>query len=238
MHLAYIDESADERVFVYSALVVPSDQWRAAFSLLQEHRRALKAAYGIYVRKELHAWKFVTGRGRIADRVVFKSQRAAIFRDTLRVVSTLPGIQIFNAAFPKANYAIAFERLLNRVNRTMQSWGSHALLICDEGKEALYTKMVRRMAVFNPIPSQFGAWDDGRQWRNIPLERIIEDPFFKQSSRSYFIQAADFTAYSLLRQESQLESRNRYGIHEAFNVLEQALFTGANRRDPRGIIRP
>jgi hypothetical protein len=238
MHLVYIDDSGDEQLTVFSALVIPADEWRSAFQQLQNLRRRLKQSYGIYVRKELHAWKFVTGKGRIADRVVFKSQRAGIFKDTLRVVAALPGIQIFNAVFPRRNGEMAFERLLNRINRTMQAWGSQALLICDEGKEAIYTRMVRRMSVYNPIPSQYGQWEDGNSWRNIPLERILEDPFFKDSSRSYFIQAADFVAYALLRQEHQLPSRNKYGIQEAFNLLESALFTGASRRDPRGIIRP
>lgn len=95
----------------------------------------------------------------------------------------LTSLRLFNVCLPNRQ-DWAFERLLNRINRTMQAWGSHALLICDEGKEADYTRLVRKMSVHNPIPSQFGVWKDtGRATRNIPIDRIIEDPFFKRSDK-------------------------------------------------------
>jgi hypothetical protein len=120
----------------------------------------------------------------------------------------------------------------------MQAYGSHALLICDEGKEAEYTRLVRRMGVYNPIPSAYGVWRDlGTMTRNIPIEYIVEDPFFKRSDRSYFIQMADFCAYALLRRECPLPSKTRYGLDTAFNLLAPICVTAANRRDPLGIIR-
>jgi hypothetical protein len=53
-------------------------------------RRDLKASDGIFVYKELHAWKFVSGRGRVGDRVVTKYRRGEIFRDTLELVASFP----------------------------------------------------------------------------------------------------------------------------------------------------
>jgi hypothetical protein len=120
----------------------------------------------------------------------------------------------------------------------MQAWGSHAILLCDEGKEADYTRLVRKMSVFNPIPSQYGVWQDtGSTTRNIPIDRIIEDPFFKKSERSYFIQMADFCAYALLRKERPIPSKSRYGLDSVFMELEPICVKEANPRDPYGIIR-
>lgn len=98
--------------------------------------------------------------------------------------------------------------------------------------------MVRKLSVFNPIPSMYGRWAGGRKSQNLPLDRILEDPFFKDSSKSYFIQAADFIAYALLRQEHPTSRIEKYGLQTVFDELEPVLFTKANRRDPRGIIRP
>lgn len=239
MHLIYIDDSRDEQLCVFSALAIPVAEWHQAFEQVRDFRRAIKTAYGIFVYKELHAWKFVSGRGRISNRIVTKGQRCAIFKDALSMTAQLPGARVFNAVFPKAADETAFEWLLNRIDRAMQAWDSHALLVCDEGKETIYTRLVRRMYVYNPIPSQFGHWTGtGQSWKNIPLSRIVEDPFFKDSQQSYFIQLADFAAYALLRQENQLPSKNRYGLHEAFDELEPILVTEATRKDPRGIIRP
>lgn len=239
MHLIYIDDSADEKLSVYSALALPADQWRTAFADMKQYRQELRRAYGIYVYKELHAWKFVSGRGDIADRVVTKHQRVLIFNDTLDLMTRLPGARLFNAVFPKSDQMRAFERLINRINRTLQAWGSHGVLICDEGNEGAYTRLIRRMGVFNPIPSRYGVWQGTQEnWRNLPIDRIVEDPFFKPSDQSYFIQLVDFAAYALLRRENQLASKNKYSLHESFNRLNPILVREARPRDPEGIIRP
>lgn len=239
MHLIYVDDSRDERLCVFSALAIPVDQWHEAFRQVREFRRALRLAYGIYVYKELHAWKFVSGRGDISDRVVTKGQRCAIFKDALTMVANLPGARLFNAVFPSKDDERAFEWMLNRINRTLEAWGSHAVLICDEGKDVNYTRLVRRMYVYNPIPSQLGVWADiGVSWKNIPLSRIVEDPFFKDSAQSYFVQLVDFAAYALLRKERPLPSKTKYGLDKAFYELDPILVREARPRDPEGIIRP
>lgn len=238
MHLTYIDDSRDEHMCVFSALAVPAAEWRNAFAQVRQFRRDLRRTDGIFVYKEFHATDFVAGRGQIADRVVPKGRRVSIFLDALRLVATLPGARLFNAVFPPAEDERAFERLLNRINRTMQAWDSRTILIVDEGKEAAYTRLARRMGVYNPIPSRFGAWPGGTATRNIPIERIIEDPFFKESQQSYFIQLVDFCAYVLLRRERPIPSKTRYGIHQAFNLLQPILVLEASQQDPEGIIRP
>lgn len=239
MHLIYVDDSRDEKLCVFSALALPVDQWHEAFGRVRQFRRDLKRAYGIYMYKELHAWKFVSGRGQISDRIVTKSQRCAIFNQALEMVVGLPGARLFNAVFSHKEDERAFEWMLNRINRAFQAWGSHGVLVCDEGKEIAYTRLVRRMYVFNPIPSQIGSWPDtGDPWKNIPLDRIVEDPFFKESSQSYFIQLVDFAAYALLRRERPIPSKTKYGLDQSFSILSPILVREARPGDPDGIIRP
>jgi len=239
MHLIYIDESGDEALIVLSALAVPADQWQDVFQMIRQFRRELKKTDGIYVYTELHAWKFVSGRGKIADRIVPKGRRCQIFKDTLQLVASLPGVRLFNAVFPSGQTERAFERLLNRITRTMVAWDSHAILICDKGKEITFTRLARRMHVYNPIPSRYGVWlDTGEPYKNIPIDRILEDPLFKDSRQSYFIQIVDFCAYALLRRERPIPSKTKYGLDKAFNLLSPILVREANKDDPDGIIRP
>ncbi len=111
MHLVYIDDSRDEQLSVFSALAIPADEWRNAFEQVRHFRRNLRESDGIYIYTELHAWKFVSGRGRIADRVVAKGQRCQIFKDALQMVANLPGVRLFNALFPAKEDERAFEQL-------------------------------------------------------------------------------------------------------------------------------
>lgn len=190
------------------------------------------------MHKELHATEFVAGRGNLGTKIVTKHRRCQIFHGAMKLLANTPEIRIFNSCFDNKDSDQAFSNLLNRINRTMEAWGSQAYLICDEGKNATYTKLVRKMRVHNPIPSRFGWWQStGRSHQNIPLDNIIEDPHFKKSSSSYFIQLADFTAYALLRREKHLASKNKYGIHKSFEELKDICVTEASRYDPLGIIR-
>lgn len=237
MFLVYIDDSGDEHVRCFSALILHESVWKESLDRIKDYRRALKASDGIYVTKEFHATEFVAGRGQIADRIVTKARRIELFKETLAFVTGLPKIQIINGFYGRKDERALFERMMNRINRTMAEWRSHALIICDEGKD--YTPLVRRMMVFNPIQSRFGAWPDGSLLRNLPLTRIVEDPVFRDSSRSYFIQLADFVAYALFRHEVPLESKAKYGLHHAFDLLHPICVRAAYARDPKrlGIIR-
>ena len=213
MHLIYIDDSGDEELCVFSALAILADRWNACFEQIKGFRHKLKMSDGIFVETEFHAWKFVSGRGKIADGVVTKGRRCQIFKQTLQMVTILPEVRLFNTVFPAKAKEFAYETLLGRINQTLRLWDSHAILICDEGNEGIYTRLVRRMQT-----SKNGA-----------IDRILEDPFFKSSNQSYFIQLSDFCAYALLRQERPIESKTRYGLDQAFNLLNPI---------SEGIIRP
>jgi hypothetical protein len=126
--------------------------------------------------------------------------------------------------------------MLNRLNRALREWGSYAVCVSDEGKD--YTRLTRRMGVFNYIPSMYGGWPEG-QTKNIPVDRLIDDFFYRRSQDSYFIQIVDLCVYGLLRSEKELESKNALGIHEAFGLLEPICQKECTRNDHRnlGIIR-
>ncbi len=204
MHLIYIDESKDEKKCVNSGLAIPADRWHSCLETIKEFRRDKKRTDGIFVHTEFHAWKFVSGRGKIADGVVTKGRRCQIFKQMLQLVTVLPGTRLFNSVFPTKAEETAFQALLQGINSALERWNSYAVLICDRGNEAIYTRLARRMQV-----SKNGA-----------TNRIIEDPFFKSSDQSYFIQLSDFCAYALLRQVRPIASKTKYGLDQAFNLLE------------------
>jgi len=239
MYLAYVDDSRDDRIAVATALVLPVEKWNQAFADVRAWRRRLKASDGIYVYKEFHATDFVAGRGRIAPRPIGKYRRSQIFFEALDLVAGLPGASLFNCIANSDEEDLAYERVLNRINRTLQPdvWNSYAMLLWDEGKDAEHRKLTRRMRVRNPIPSRYGEWPTGSLTKNIPLDRIIEDPLFKKSEQSYFIQLVDFCAFALLRRENPIASRSKYGLDKAFQRLQPVCFKDANRQDPHGVVR-
>jgi len=241
MHFIYIDDSTERPTNIFSAVCVPCDQWFEVFDRLKRWRKHLKDTHGIPLNYELHARKFLSGRGVAGNlQSLSRHKRAQIFHKSFQVTNWLNecGVTVFNVCNDDDNQYRAFERLLNRIDKTMGARKSYAHLICDQGKEDQYTSLVRKMRVHNYIPSKYGAWDGGATTKNIPLKRIIEDPQFKESHKSYFIQMADFTAYGLLRQEKPTPRIRRHGSHKSFSVLKaDTLETVCNPSDPQGIIR-
>jgi hypothetical protein len=153
------------------------------------------------------------------------------------MIAGLPGIRIFNALAPKNDERLIFERLMTRINNTMTTWGSNAVIIHDEGKD--FTYLVRRMSIYNPIMSRYGGWPGGKLHKNFPLIRILEDIIFRESEDSYFIQLADFCAFSLFRCEHPIASKAKYNLHTSFSELESICTPECFGRDPKhlGIIR-
>ena len=188
------------------------------------------------MKVEFHATEFVSGRGRISNQTVGKHVRCQLFNQTLTEITKLPNVHLFNAVARKNDERRLYERLLNRINRTLLAWKSRGLPISDEGKD--YTSLVRRMGAHNPIPSMYGGWPDGAT-KNIVLAQIYEDPIFRKSHRSYFIQLADFCAYALLRSERPVPSKNRYGLDKAFDLLKPICTPQCFASDHRrlGIVR-
>jgi hypothetical protein len=127
----------------------------------------------------------------------------------------------------------ATDRELRFVSARLRNYRSRAYIISDEGKQDQITKALRKMRVWNPTPSMYGAWPSGDRTRNITTSRIIEDPTFKPSDRSYFIQLVDCVAYALLKQEVEpTEHIKKYKINEMFgSTLSRVLFLPACKLD-------
>jgi hypothetical protein len=121
----------------------------------------------------------------------------------------------------------------------INAYKPRAIIIADEGNERSITKTFRKMNVFNPVPSQLGMWSGGQRAKNIPLERMIEDPFFRRSDQSYFIQLADCVAYALLKREAPpTPNAKKYGLDKMFEQhLGSVCFKPASPKDSLGIVR-
>lgn len=244
-HLFYIDESYDEKKFIVTALGVRAKFWRPTFDRLKAFRKQLSADFGIKQSRELHATRFIRDcSDGISRRKLNIGERKRVFELALRHIAAEPAIKLINVCLDvngrplQKVHTMAIERLANRIQRTMLAKHSHAVVIIDEGREKEIRGLLRRMSVFNYIPSRFGTWNDGSVGKNIALTRLIEDPVFKDSAASYFLQMADFCAYTLLKHETTpTKFVKTWGYHRLFPILKPVLFLPASSRDPDGIVR-
>jgi hypothetical protein len=158
----------------------------------------------------------------------------------------LPGAALISGCWLREStslreiHAKAFSRIQERLQRRCVDLNAQIIMIVDEGRAIELQRIARRTKVWNPVGSMFGAWDDGSAFKNIPNDRLIEDPVFKSSQQSYFLQSADFIAYALLKSEVKPTPHvGKYRLHEMYEVLEPICVKAASRKDPRqlGIVR-
>lgn len=125
------------------------------------------------------------------------------------------------------------------ISSRLMAYSARAIIIADQGREQEINQAIRKMRRFNQIPSQYGTWDGTSRTKNITVRRVIEDPVFRESHRSYFVQLADAVAYSLLKREvPPTPAIEKYGIDKMFDeVLAGICFRKASPRDPLGIVR-
>ena len=236
MYFIYIDESYDQTHYAYSAVFINAFMWNQYFKNLSDWRRRWFDDYGIPSNYELHATDFVGGRGEYPAKKD-KAYRADLFYEAIGLIENMKGVSVINAITPsKKEHLELFAVMLNSINKKLEAQKATGILICDEGNENKLTSIVRKMKKQNHIPYNSSGSTSGT--RNIPLDRIVEDPLFKTSESSYFIQLSDFLAFSLLRNEMPLPNTQQK-VKDAFDQLDKILAKQASKEDKRnkGIIR-
>lgn len=246
----YVDESGDTglvgsptRYFALSGIVVHESNWRDFLNTLIAFKKTQRLVNGLPIRAEIHASEFIHSRVYGLDRHV----RLAILRNTLDELARLPYLSITNVIVDKngkpADYDVfnsAWRTLFQRFENTLKNGnfpGGHSqdygMVITDATAGKKLSQLVRKMAVHNYIPHD-GRFGDGA--RNIPITRIIEDPYEKNSAETLPIQAVDVVAYFLNQKHAPNLYIRRKRASRYFDRLQPVLNLHASRFNPLGIV--
>jgi hypothetical protein len=252
MFLMYVDESGDPgmrqsptRYFVLSGLVLHEIRWSTLLDDLIEFRRRMRQTFGLKLREEIHAAHFVSSPGELKR--IPRNDRLTILRHFADEIARLRDVSIINVVVDKAAkpagydpYTKAWEALLQRFENTMahrnfrgpNNADERGMVFPDGMETPALRVLMRKMRRYNPVPSRLTSG-----YRNLVLTQIVEDPSFRRSDMSYFIQAADlcaFVLYQFLAPNSFIRAKGATGY---LRRLEPVLCKSASPRDPLGIVR-
>ena len=225
-YIYYIDESTADGRYIYTTLGVPIKQWNHIFSRIKKFRQYIDREYGIQQYKELHATKFVNGRGRF-KKDVGKYQRAYIFKMCLRNIAkeSKTGIHTFSSITSAPEKSL--DRVINRINNTAKHNDYFALTFFDSGNEVSTHKILRKMRAINHVPSQYGTWGGDSYTKNMPVSRIVADSMFIDSAKDYMIQTVDFIAYSVKTLYEPSSNAIKYELQDSYKILEPIILEQA-----------
>jgi hypothetical protein len=253
MYLVYVDESGDcglvnspSRYFVLTGLVVHELRWQAYLNQIIAFRQKTKAQYGLKLREEIHAAHFISRPGALVR--IKKHERLTIIRSFADELSTMQDICFINIVVDKtnkpANYDVfgnAWKVFIQRFENTLSNRNfpgptnpdERGMLFPDNTDNKKLSKLLRQMRRYNPIPNQP---QHGVGYRNLPLVNIIEDPNFRDSEHSYYIQAADLAAYLLNQHLIPNAYMKKKSGQNYFLRLEPVLCKAASRSNQHGIV--
>ncbi len=254
MFLMYTDESGDTgltnsptRYYILTGLIVHELRWRDSLDQLIDFRRRMRMAFGLKLREEIHATELINKPGALAR--IPKQDRLTILRMFAKELASISDVSVINVAIDKhgkhPNYDCfgwAWKLLIQRFENTMAYRnfpGPHnpderGLILPDHTDDKKLVQMLRRMRHFNPIPNQSGFTAG---FRNQQIKLIVEDPAFRDSAHSYFVQACDTAAYLLKQKLDPSKYMQKKGGDKYFCLLSPILCKKAAPRDPDGIVR-
>ncbi len=252
LYLLYVDESGDPgpkgkgEHLVLAGLIIHESRWPQCFRILKELRVALRDEYGIKRDAELHADNNIAGRGALWGRRWSVAERVRLFQLVVEAVTQMPGVRTINVCVRKTAkqfegqpgrrvyekaWTFMLQRFHNYVDRArMRGATDSGMVIHDSGHEVEIRRLMRKLRVYNPVPSQFGGAS-----RNIPLLTLIEDPVPRHSFHAQFIQLCDYLAFALLRREEPIAKYP--GLEAVFDFTAPIVLKEAAKTDPEGVVR-
>lgn len=191
VRLFYVDDSGAEEtgLAVFAWIECTAASWRDGLRDWLELRRALYADHQIPADYELHATKFVGGRGNPSLDPGWNRQkhlRSLVAELALRTIGASPHVRI-GSAFRRTNArgfqhaqetAELYAALIRHLDARLSTAGELGFVIVDgDGRDASY---------FGP-----------HRGLSLGSRHVIEDPFFQDSHRSQWVQMADLVAYTV-----------------------------------------
>lgn len=245
MHFLYVDESGDPGIdqysskhFILSGLIVSQQHWEQCLNKLKTFRKTLRDKYGFNQRLEIHASELIRVNKMEAYKSIHKSQRINILKDFIgQIPAIFDTCKVINVCLDKEEhkdeiFRLAWSRLIQRYDTYLKKEAKDkGIIICDDTQSIELMRLQRKMRVYNPIPSQFGGS------YNAPTDFILEDPFSRDSTNSYFIQTVDVIAHLLYRKEYPKGSLKKFGLENQFDRLDPILLKKASKDDELGIVR-
>lgn len=247
MHIMYVDESGDPGIhqygspfFILSGLIVSQDEWQKYLDRLKTFRKSIKTDYNLLLRAEVHASELIRINKTSSYREIRKSDRIKILKAYCQQIPLIfDTAKVINVCLKKADFQNPEEVQLTAWNRIIQRFDTYlkkaakdkGIIISDDTDGHKVMQLLRKMRVYNPIPSHFGAS------YNAPTDSIIEDLFQRNSQHSYFIQTVDVIAHVLYRKEYPKGSLKKFGLEYFFDILDPVLLKEAAKGDDFGIVR-
>jgi len=253
VYLMYVDESGDTglcdsptRYYALTGLVVHELRWQTCLDQIIAFRRRMRDKFGLKLREELHAAALINRPGPLVR--IKRNDRLTIIREFADELASMTDVNLINVKVDKEDktdgydaFGAAWKALIQRFENTMShrnfagpaNADERGILFPDHTDDKKLERLLRQMRRYNPVPNRP---EYGTGYRNLALANIIEDPSFRESAHSYFIQAVDLCAFLLYQRLEPCGYMRKKSGQNYYKRLEPILCKEAASDDPLGIV--
>jgi hypothetical protein len=249
MFFCYIDESGDCGIydpnnleksgsiyFILAGTIISSNQWKYTLDAIKSFRKRIaKDAYLPY-HIEFHCAELIDPHKTKEYTQIKVEERWELISEFAYSIGQFQSINLIaividkmKSTLPPENYLKAgITELYKAFDEFLKIQNQNGIVFFDRANEKQINTQVRRL---------LGTGFSGEKIQETSINRVIEDPIFRISSDSMFIQLSDVVAYTLKEHEFPKGSRKKFNADKIFPKHLKAKCFKASNGDELGIIR-
>jgi hypothetical protein len=249
MYFCYVDESGDSgkfdannpqktgtSYFILAGIIVADNKWKVSLERLKTFRKKIAQEAFLPYHVEFHCSEMIDPHKiksftsiSVPDRWKLLEKYAEIIgQNTAFTLITIVIDKIKSALNPEDYLATCITKLYQAFDEFLKINSSNGILFFDRANEKQVNTHVRKL---------LGTGASGETIPGVRIEWVIEDPIFRISSDSMFIQSADVIAYALKEKEFPQASRKKFFADRIFQKKLGSVCFKSKIADGDGVIR-
>lgn len=249
MYFLYVDESGDcgaydstkpdktgSKYFIMSGILVHVDKWKISLDILKAFRRKIAREGFLAYDVEFHCAEMIDPHKVLAYTSISVKDRWRILEEFATVIGDNQAFKTINVVIDKSTTTLpsnefitaSISELYKAFDEFLKNEKTRGLVFLDRANEKIVNTHVRKLL------------GTGVTYEQKHFERIgwiIEDPIFRISSDSMFIQAADTIAYCLKEYEFSTQSKRKFQAHRFFSSRLKKIVFESSKTDEKGFIK-
>ncbi len=249
MFFCYVDESGDcgmhdtnkpdktgSAFFILAGVIVPTNKWKISLETLKAFRKKIAREGYLPYHVEFHCAEMIDPHKVKEFTPISVPERWRLMEEFAETIGQNAAFVLINVIIDKnktklipADYlTTAITKLYQAFDEFLKSKEQNGIILFDRANENHINTHVRKL---------LGTGASGESIPGIRIGWVIEDPIFRVSSDSMFIQSADLVAYTLKEKEFPQASRQKHQAHKIFIRKLTSICFKSKISDEDGIIR-
>jgi hypothetical protein len=229
-------EKSGSPYFIFSGLIVSSEKWKISLDLIKSFRKKIARQAFISYDIEFHCAEMIDPHKIKEFTSISVPERWQLIEDYADTIGNFSNFSIISVVIDKAKSDLPVtEYLTASVTKLYQAFDE--LLKSREENGMIFFDRANEKHVNTHVRKLLGTGASGESIPGVRIGWVIEDPIFRISSDSMFIQSADVVAYTLKEKEFPQASRRKHQAHKIFDRKLSNICYRSKIADEDGIIR-